>query len=130
MKTLGNLTLFNFSSVDPAVISGSSIVYRAKMVDENGTAITSSDLSSLTLSLFDTKTEEIINSVQDINILNTDRGTIDSEGNLSVELRPEDTLSDSNVPLDRSIVLNWIYGTDNKKGRHQAIFRISRLSGD
>jgi len=129
MKTLGNVTLFNFPTADKAVVSQSSMTYKAKLVYEDGSPISSADLSALTLSLIDAKSGAIINGVSNINILNTDRGTIDIQGNLAVVLTPDDTFSELNT-IDRSMIFRWVYGVDNLVGRHQIVFRIVKLSGD
>lgn len=65
----------------------------ASLVDESGTAIPSTALSTLTLTLYnrDSATQEIVNSVNAVNILNTGRGTVHAtNGTVTVTLLPAD----------------------------------------
>lgn len=106
------------------VANGASLIYKGTIVDENRNPI--NPLSTLSLSIVDTKTGNVINGVDQVNILNTDRGSIDSSGRLTVTLIPEDT--ESEVSTMRSLVLDWEYGP--LRGRHQVDFRIVALIGD
>jgi hypothetical protein len=127
MKTLGNVTTFGFG--DPAVLSGASFTIKTQIVRENGTPINLVDLNSLTLSIRDLKSGETINGISNVNILNTDRGAVDATGNLTLVLIPADTLS-ALPTTERLLVFNWVYGIDNRVGRHLIIFRIDKPSGD
>ena len=109
----------------PAVAAGATVQYRAKLVDQDNQPI--GDLESLTLSLVDTKTGTIVNAVNDLDILNVDRGTFDDKGNLRVILLPADTTLDIDVKRSvRSLVLKWSY-SNGKQGRHQVDFKIEAL---
>jgi len=112
----------------PAVAAGATVQYSATLIDQDNQLIGAADIDSFTLSVVDTKTGDIINSVDDTNILNLDRGTVDDKGNVRVILMPEDTLLDSGVKRAvRSIVLKWSY-SGGKRGRHQVDFRIEALA--
>lgn len=106
-------------------------VYTCKIVDGTGAGIPAADFSSLTLTIVDTLTGVVINSCSQDNILNTGRGTIDDDGNLTIMLGTLDT-SMSEVPsaskVQRSLVIDWVTLTE-LAGRHQVNFILSRLAG-
>jgi len=107
------------------VAAGATVQYQAKLVDQDNQPL--GDLESLTLSLVDTKTGTIVNAVNDLDILNVDRGTLDDKGNLRVILLPADTTLDIDVKRSvRSLVLKWSYSS-GKQGRHQVDFKIEAL---
>lgn len=77
----------------------------ASLVDESGVAIPASALNTLTLTLYtrDSATQEIINSVNAVNILNTGRGTVHAtNGTVTVTLLPAD-----NAIVNSSADLEW-----------------------
>lgn len=114
------------------VASDTTPLYTAVLVDPAGHPISGAALDTLTLSIVDTLTGVIINGVSQTNILNTDRGTIDSQGKLSVQLRVGDTSTDE-LPgvarVLRSLVFDWTYQSGTQVGRHQANFVIDALAG-
>ena len=69
-----------------------------------------------------------------VNILNVNRGTVDSQGNLVITLEAGDT-SMSEVPgspsVQRSLVLDWSYTTvtESGAGRKQVNFSVVALAG-
>jgi hypothetical protein len=109
--------------------SGSTIVYTGNLVDLAGLAIPAASLSTLTLSLLN-GAGAVINSVSNVNILNTGRGTVDTQGKVTVTLSPADTALGT-FPSVRSseiaLVLNWTSG--GVTGRHQANLTLVALSG-
>lgn len=77
----------------------------ATLLDEAGAPVPSAGLSSLTLTLYnrDSATQEIVNSVNGVNILNTGRGTVHAtSGLLTVTLEPDD-----NAIVDTTKDLEW-----------------------
>ncbi len=56
--------------------------YSAQLVDQNLAALDSTIVESITLTLYDTKTEDIINSRDAQDVLNTNQVTIDCDGTL------------------------------------------------
>lgn len=122
------VTLFNDRLSQP-VASGATLTYKATFFDENDEAIVSSDLDSLILSVIDTATGDIINEVDGIDILNTDRGAVDGAGKLTIVLEPEDTILTVGKSADRSLILQWTFNSGHV-GRHQVDFKVIALSGD
>lgn len=87
------------------VAEKTSLRLTATLVDETGTAIPSSGITALTLTLYnrDSATKEIINSVSAVNILNVGRGTVHATSGLfTLVLEPAD-----NQIVDNTQDLEW-----------------------
>lgn len=115
-----------FFKDSPIVAKGSSVLYEAKLIDEKGSPVGTLSIDALTLTIIDFKSNTVINDVDETDILNVGRGTLDSLGNLSILLGSEDTLFDGNVSVKRSMVIKWTYG-DEKTGSHRVDFNIVSL---
>jgi hypothetical protein len=111
--------------------AGSTPVYIGQIVDATGTGIPSANLAALTLTIADTLSGEVINGCEAVNILNTDRGTVDGQGNLTIRLEVGDTsLGEVNTPsVQRSLVIDWSVKPNDEIGRHQVNFIILALAG-
>jgi hypothetical protein len=114
--------------------AGSTPVYSAQLMAYfNGVLVPlpGSELNSMTLSIVDTLTGQIINNVSQENILNTDRGTIDNLGNLIISLRPSDTLMNetSAQKIQRSMIIDLTYSSGMMAARHEVDFMITKLPG-
>lgn len=92
---------------------------------DDGTPLTAAVLTAITLKLFDEKTGAIINSVNGTNILNTDRGTVDANGNFVCTLLPADNpiIDDTLVVESHIAFFEWEYG-GTKKGGIEVEFRV------
>lgn len=111
----------------------STIQILATLVDETGAAVPLAGLSALTLTLYnrDSATQELINSVNAVNILNTGRGVLHStSGLLTITLLPAD-----NAIIDGSQDLEWhraliqaTYGGGAKAMRYEIDFQVRNLS--
>lgn len=117
-----------------SIAAGSSALYKAQLLKDDGTPLPGSSLASLTLSLFDTMTEEVVNNVEDVNILNTGRGSIDDEGNLQIILMGSDTAAIGTPPFVdasqfRSMVIKWVDTLGTTLGEHQVDFKVTVLVG-
>ncbi len=111
--------------------AGSTPLYTGRLVDIYGNGIPASVLDTLTLTIADTLSENIIGNVDHIDILNTNRGTLDANGNLAIQLHTTDTLIfDIGVrKVQRSLVIDWTYSNNALDGKHQANFIIVQLAG-
>lgn len=116
---------------------GSTPIYTGQIRDVFGAGIPATAFSSLTLSIVSTLTGEVINGVDAVDILNTGRGTIDSSGNLTIQLESGDT-SLSTFPgqarVQYSMIIDWTYETvvaptSSGSGRHQVNFSVLALAG-
>lgn len=122
-------TLFIGEGYDPLPFN-STPVYAAVMVDENDVPMGPGAFTTLTLSIVDTLSGAIINGVDNVNILNTGRGTLDANGNLTVAFLAAD-MAPYNAEDDqeqRSLVFGWTYNGGAKVGAHQVDFQLQALS--
>lgn len=103
----------------------------AAVVDEAGLPLTSSDLTTLTLTLYvPTGAQAIINSRNGTNILNSGPGQIDGNGILTLTLEPLDNaILDATLPHEtHRALIQWTWSGGNKAGRHELDFRVRNLS--
>ena len=87
------------------VAEQSSLQITATLLDEAGSAVQLAVITALTLTLYnrDSTTQEIINSVSDVNILNAGRGTVHpTNGLLTLQLDPAD-----NAIVDTTKDVEW-----------------------
>jgi hypothetical protein len=119
------------SRLDQSIASGMTAIFSGVFYDENDLPIPASDFDSLVLSINDTETGEVINSVDELDILNAGRGVVDSQGRLTITLESDDTVLPvgSKRTKSRSLTVKWTYRTD-RTGSHQIDFKITRLVGD
>lgn len=105
----------------------------ATLVDEAGAVVPLAGLSALTLTLYnrDSAAQEIINSVNAVNILNAGRGTMHAtSGLLTITLLPAD-----NAIIDSANDLEWhralvqgSYGGGVKAVKYEIDFQVRNLS--
>ena len=105
--------------------------YTTILTDEKGLAISSAQLTTLTLTLYDLSDEAhaIVNAVADVNIKNTGRGLVDAVGKLDLTLTAADTaILDSSHRLEqRRALLEYTYSSGAKTQRHEVDFLIVNL---
>lgn len=105
-----------------------------QFTDATLNGIPAAQFTYCTLTIVDTLTGAVVNNCVQTNILNTGRGSIDSNGNLSLSLYPADT-STIDEPgasqIQRSLIIDWAYaqGSVTSVGRQQANFIVLALSG-
>lgn len=108
--------------------AGSTIVYTGVIQDASGNPVSGQQLVTLTLSLVETDTGLVLNNVDQVNILNQDRGTVDNLGNLTITLSPADTAMTSDLQVNLySLIIDFSY--NGGTGRHQVNFKVQQLSG-
>lgn len=112
------------------IAPGTTPVYSVQLIDGYGNGIPASALNTLTLTICDTSTRQIVNSCQDVNILNMGRGTVDALGNVQVQLLAADTaLEIESDPYEyRSLVLRWTYNSGAGIGEHQVNLLMQPLA--
>lgn len=113
------------------ITAGKTAFYEFQLQDETGAGIPAASLTTLTLTIVDTITKAVVNSCQDVNILNTGRGTVDTSGNVVVTLTAADTalLVSTHTREFRSLCLLWTYASGAKSGGHEAQIMLIPLSG-
>ena len=125
--------LKNASGARLIVAEQSSLQITATLLDETGAAVPLAGLSTLTLTLYnrDSATQEIINSVSAVSILNAGRGTVHAtSGLLTIALVPAD-----NIIIDTTQDLEWhraliqgTYGGGTKAVKQEIDFQVRNLS--
>jgi hypothetical protein len=109
---------------------GSSPVITGQLKDVNGIVVPGSRFTSVTLTIIDTASGAVINGVQNVDILNTGRGVIDNQGNLTITLLSSDT-SMSEAPgvpsVQRSLIVKFASGPFTGVGRGD--FQIVAIGG-
>jgi hypothetical protein len=101
----------------------STPIAQGVIVDPFGVPIPAADISVLTLTIFDTLTQTIINNVSNVDILNTGRGTVDSAGLLTIKFEAADLNMDETpgvLELQRSFVVSWTYSNVSSAGSSSA----------
>lgn len=90
-------------------------------VDEEGTALADTDLATLTVTLFDETTKQIINTRTATNILGANGGTF-SNGVFAWLMSPLDNAIVDGRPYEYHVVLvQWTYGGGGVKQGRQPI---------
>jgi hypothetical protein len=90
------------------VEAGSTTPFILQAVDYRGQPVPGLTFKTLTLTIVDIATNTIVNGVDDIDILNTGRGTLDIGGDLTII--PETSDLTTTLPkVWRAFVLNYTY---------------------
>jgi hypothetical protein len=114
--------------------AGATVIVQGQLVDELGNGIPSRQLAYLTMTLVDAVDMAVVNGRLESNVLNTGGGAVDSSGNLTLRLSPDDTAL-ANDPgasrIQRSIILDWewLAGTTVSYGRQQGNLTLVALAG-
>lgn len=112
-------------------IEGATGQYTATVKDETGTVIPLANVSTLTLTLMDLGTKEIVNSRQDQDVLNTNNVTYHAtSGLLTWAVQQADTalLKGKKVPPDKQNRLarfEMVFNT-TKKAIHELLIIVKR----
>ncbi len=106
-----------------------SVRITAVVVDEAGSPLGSSALTTLKLTLYNLASGAIINSVNEVSILNAGRGTVDVSGNLVLTLLPADgVIVDDTLKFERHLALiEWTYAGGTKSGSKEIEFKVRNL---
>jgi hypothetical protein len=93
----------------------------AVIKDETGAIIPGASLSTLTVTLYDTATNAIINSRNNQSILGANGGSVDSSGNLAWIMDPADNviLNDALAQEIHVALLVWTYAAGAKRGEYE-----------
>ncbi len=106
--------------------------YTAVLKDENGATVGSSDLVTLTLTLYNKADGTIINNRNAQNVLNANNVTVDANGNLAWTLQPADNIivSDSSGINETHVALfEATYGVGGANAiRHQVEIVVNNLA--
>lgn len=96
--------------------------------DEAGNGVPGANLTTLTLTLYDSSTESIINSRNDSDINGVNGGSVDASGNLVMKLSPADNALIGTGDSEKHIALiEWTYNSGADTGRAEVIFTVANL---
>jgi len=97
--------------------------------DEDDVGIPAAELQSLTLTLFDRRTGQILNSRDGVDILNANGGTVDGAGNGELKLTPADNVifTAGRVEEDHVALVEW-EDANGQVGRHVILLRVENLA--
>jgi hypothetical protein len=113
--------------------AGATRIYSAQIVTiDDGSGVSASDLATITLTIVNTLSGSVVNGVSQVDIFNTGRGTLDTNGNLTIKLLPADTSMDDvpGIPqVQRSLIIDWATIGGSVTGRHQVNFILVALAG-
>lgn len=104
--------------------------YTAKLVDESSVAIDSTVLESMTLTLYDSATEDIINSRDGQDVLNTNNATLDCEGNLVWSWTTADMprLHETKPSEIHTALFTLVWNGGLNKMYHEVSFRVNAVN--
>lgn len=110
------------------VNEGVSARYTARLVDENNNGIGGNSLTSLTLTLYDKKTDTIINARDKQNVLNANGVTVSNTGGLTWTLTANDNAMVSNTASAEIHValFEWEWAP-NGSGKHEFLIQVQNL---
>lgn len=106
--------------------------YTATIVDDRDNVLASGSLSTMTLTLYDKSTGNILNSRDDQNVLNANQVTIDSSGNLVWIVQVQDlALVNTNETNETHVALfEWSWSAESltKNGKHEIELAVKNLT--
>ena len=111
----------------------SMCVISAVVRDENDVALPLAAVITLTATLYDEKTGNIINSRDAQDIRNTNGGTLDANGLVTLTLLSADNVMQTGGhPGGRHkethiVLFQWTYGAPVKDGKHEVAFPVLNL---
>jgi len=132
MRTENRTILKDADGFELVIAEQTTVRITGTLVDETGAAVPSAALTTLTLTIYarDHATQAIVNSVDDVNILNSGRGTVHAtSGLLTLLLDPADqTIIDAT--LDQEWHRALIEGTYSatKKLKYEIDFPVRNLN--
>lgn len=120
---------------DRKINERSSGIYSAQLKDENDDAVALAAIGTLTLTLYDKASGDIINSRNAVNALNANDVTVSSTGALTWKMGAADNqIVSSGLPIgryERHIALfQWTYdisGSGAGAGKHEVIIDVLNL---
>jgi hypothetical protein len=98
--------------------------------DEDDVALGSSQLTTLTLTLYNDRDETIINSRDAVDVLNANGGTLDGDGNGEWKMEELDNVivQSSLTQEDHTAEFAWTYNGGADTGRHRVRLRVENFA--
>lgn len=101
-----------------------------RLVDEAGAALGSGDLASITVTLYDRSSGDVINGRNATSVLNLNGGTVDADGNFTWTMDPDDSpIMDADKALEQHVALfQWAWAAGAKVDRQEVIVPVRNLA--
>jgi hypothetical protein len=117
------------------LLEGTTGIYSFELVDEEGEGIDSSFLTTLTLTLYDVDTHQVVNTRSNQDILNANNGTVETTPGSPVtttvtfNIQPEDTpiLNQNRLKEARVLSFRWTWDSGQRIGRHEVQFNVENV---
>lgn len=112
------------------VVQENSGKYVAKLVKEDGEALDVEEITTATLTLWDSKSEAIINNRDEQNVLNLNNVSLDCAGNLVWQWTPLDMPKLSTKPDPEIHYALWIitWNGGDSQIKHDVAFRVHKVN--
>ena len=109
-----------------AIDAESTHLFKGTITDETSTPIPGSSLTTLTLTLYDRRTGQILAGRDDQNILNANGVTVDAQGKLQWTMSAADS---PHVAGDGSVethvaLFRWTFASGTKAGHSEVYFQV------
>ena len=103
--------------------------YTGVLKDDEGEVLNGGAVSTLTLTLYDLRTDTIINSRDEQNVLNTNGVTVDGSGNFTWTIGPLDTpIVNSALAYEQHrAYFRWTYNGGTSAGSQQVTMTIRNM---
>jgi hypothetical protein len=114
------------------VREGCTALYTATIQDEANDPLLLTDLTTLTLTLYDKTTGSIINSRDDQDVKNTNGVTVSAGGVLVWTMSPADNVivgaPSRNQPEQHVALFEWTWDTGTKAGKYEVQIDVEQLT--
>jgi hypothetical protein len=108
----------------PTYNQGTTVRITATLTDEEGEAVPTSSLTTLTATLYDRLTGDVINSRDGQNIKNANGGTY-ADGALALVLAPLDSPHNGGATVEEHVLLlEWTYNGGAQGGSEELLLRV------
>lgn len=106
-------------------------IYGTTVQDENEDAIAAASITTLVLTLYDKTTEQIINSIEGLNVLNLNNVTVDVNGALEWTMAPADNEIIGAPAIggteEHIALFEYTYSGGTKAGKHEVRILVKNL---
>ena len=115
--------------IDTPIAENASARFTGVLKDEGGSTIPAASLTTLTLTIYDQATGAVINSRNDVSILNANGGVVDGSGNLVMQFDPADNaIQDATKILEPHIWLfEWSWLSGARAGRQEVLVKVLNM---
>lgn len=116
--------------IDNDIAEKSSAKITAQLQDEAGAGISSASLSALTLTLYvKGYPGSIVNARNKQNVLNINGVTVDTSGNLTYQMTPDDNaiINAGSLKEKHIALFEWTWSAGARAGRHEIEFTVANM---